>query len=165
MVGKPIHPPALEILSIKTLLAHDNATFNISVYEKSKEDSKKEIELKVLQEQNNQTLTSKLNVFSIQQPPTAPDLRVRMQVDCLVNCAEDEEDADVSMWSEGRITLLSNGSNIYNESGGFHKKSDVQVLLDANESRNELCTSSIITLKKNLFNKQLKGSWRLYINL
>ena len=65
------------------------------------------------------------------------------------------------MWSQGRITLLSNRNNIPKESGGFHKKGDVQVMWDANESRNELCTSIVITLKKNMFNK----IWRLDVNL
>ena len=97
MTGEPIHPPVLEMLSIKTLPALGNATPNIAAYEKSKEDLKKEIEIKVLQEQNNQVLTSKLDVSSIQQLPTAPDLRVRMQVDCLFHYRDDEEDADILM--------------------------------------------------------------------
>ena len=51
-----------------------------------------------------------------------------MRVDCLFNYGDDEEDTDILMWSQGRITLLSNGSNIPKESGGFHKKGDVQIL-------------------------------------
>ena len=99
MAGKPIDSPVLEMLSIKTLLVLGNATTDVAVYEKSKEDLKKEIELKVLQEQNDQALTGELDVFSIQQPPAAPDLRVGMRVDCLFNYADDEEDVDILMWS------------------------------------------------------------------
>ena len=65
MVGKPIHPPVLKIPSIKTLPVLGNATSDVAIYEKSKEDLKKEIEIKVLQEQNNQALTGELDVFSI----------------------------------------------------------------------------------------------------
>ena len=165
MAGKPISPPVLEMPSIKTLPVIGNATSDVAVFEKSKEDLKKDIELKALQQQNNQALTGELDVFSIQQPPTPPDLRVGMRVDCLFNYGDDEEASDVLMWSQGRITLLSNGNNIPKDSGGFHKKGDVQVLWDGNESRNELCTSSVITLKKNMFNKQVENSWRLDVNL
>ena len=43
----------LEMQSIKELLVLGNATSDVTVYEKSNEDLKKETEDKILQEQNN----------------------------------------------------------------------------------------------------------------
>ena len=53
MTGKFIHPLVLKMLSIMTLLVVNNAASDIAIYEKWKEDLKKEIELKALEEQSN----------------------------------------------------------------------------------------------------------------
>lgn len=69
------------------------------------------------------------------------------------------------MWSQGVIQVVSNRSNIIKEGGGFHKRSDCQVLWDCDESRNEDASISVLSLPACNFNKHIQNSWRLDINL
>ena len=76
MARKPIHLPNLLILSIKELPTIGNVTANVAICNKSKQDLKKEIEEKNIQERNTNTTIYECNIYSIKQPPTAFNFQV-----------------------------------------------------------------------------------------
>ena len=45
--------------------------------------------------------------------------------------ADDEDDSDLLMWSQGFVHRVSDGTNVPKEGGGCYKKGDVIVLWDA----------------------------------
>ena len=83
----------------------------------------------------------------------------------LFNYADSDTKDKILMWSQGIMQMVSDGTNIIKEGGGFHKRGDYQVLWDRNESRNEEASISVVSLPAYNFNKYVENSWRLDINL
>lgn len=122
---------------------------------------KEDMANQALERRRQQELSGDADNFPNLQPAAAPEPSIGMQIDMLFNYADDEDDSDILMWSQGVTQCVSNGSNIPKEGSGYHKKGDVVLLWDACAARNEEATTSVVSMPKNLFNKHVHNSWRL----
>ena len=108
--------------------------------------------------QVEQIETGEIDVIANLQAPTAPELRIGMRVDVLCNYVYNVDESEVLMWSQGLIQQISDGTKIEKNGGGTHKKGGVLVLWDANVEQNESASTPVVSLSKNLQNKQVDGS-------
>jgi len=157
--------PEIELPERKSLPVVGTLTPNVVAYDARQRARKEELTNQAIERRQQQELSGDTDNFANLQPATAPEPQVGMRIDMLFNYADDNDDSDILMWSQGTIQLVSNGSNIPKEGGGFHKKGDVKVLWDANADRNEEESISVVSIPKSLFNKHLQDSWRLDITL
>ena len=104
-------------------------------------------------------------MFANLQVPTAIELRIVIRVDVLCNYTNNFDESEVLMWSQWLIQKNSDSTNIEKDGGGIHKKGDVLVLWDANVERNESASTSVVSLSKRLYNKQVEDNWRIYFSL
>ena len=165
MQGTTFEWPEIELPKRKSLPIVGTLAPNVVACNARQRARKEELTNQAIERRQQQELSGDTDNFANLQPATAPDPQVGMRIDMLFNYADDNDDSDILMWSQGTIQLVSNGSNIPKEGGGFHKKGDVKVLWDANADRNEEESISVVSIPKSLFNKHLQDSWRLDITL
>ena len=109
------------------------------------EDLKEELEQKADIRRWDQELSVVCDNFANLQSLISPEIKVGLRIDVLFNYCDNEIYNDILIWSQGEINLVSNGTNISKEGGGFHKKRNCLVLWDANVERGELSTESVIS--------------------
>lgn len=152
--------PERKVLPIVGALAPDAVQ-----YDSRQRSMKEDITNQALERRYQQELSGDTDNFANLQPAAAPEPSIGMRIDMLFNYADDEDDSDILMWSQGVIQIISNGSSVPKERGGFHKKGDAVVLWDACADRNEEASRSVASIPKNLFNKHVQNSWRLDVTL
>ena len=126
---------------------------------------KEELEAKVLNVHFQKVEEGKCDNFASMRPLIEPDPKLGMRMYARFNHSDDADDTETLVWVQGRMQLVSDGSNIAMKDGAWRKKGDVLVLWDSNESRNEQASIRINSLPKALFNKQVEGSYKIDISL
>ena len=165
MQGTLFDWPELELPERKVLPIVGTLTADVVKYDSRQRLMKEEMTNQALERRMQQELSGDTDNFANLQPATAPEPSIGMRIDMLFNYADDENDSDVLMWSQGVAQIASNGSNVQKEGGGYHKKGDVVVLWDACADRNEEASTSVVSTPKKMFNKHVQNSWRLDVRL
>ena len=160
-----ITPPEFTVPKRSTLPVIGQLTKEVTALDEKQDKLQADMMNRIETEMEDRIENGEIDLCSNRQAATAPELKRGMRVDVLCHYSVDADDSELLIWCQGLIQEVSNGSNIAKEGGGYHKKGDVSVLWNANEQRNELASVSIIALPKNLFNKQVEGSWRIDVDL
>ena len=165
MRRRQVEPPVLSLPSRKSLPIVGQLSADILAIDSEQSELRDDLETNALEKRNADISNGDQDNFRNLQPATAPALRPGLRIDMLFNYSDLDADDELLMWSQGVIQVVSDGTNIIKEGGGFHKRGDCQVLWDRNESRNEDASSSIVCLPACNFNKYIENSWRLDVNL
>ena len=165
MRRRSLEPPSLSLPMRKSLPIVGQLTKDVLDIDTKHNELRQEIETNANQHRNENISNGTQDNFRNLQPATAPELRPGLRIDMLFNYADSDTEDEILMWSQGVIQMVSDGTNIIKEGGGFYKRGDCQVLWDRNESRNEEASISVVSLPACNFNKYVKNSWRLDINL
>ena len=105
---------------------------------------------------NNQETSDECDKFSNLQSQIVPELKVDLRIDMMFNFCDNEQHGDTKMCSQGKMKIMSNGTNLLKESSGFHKKGDCLASWDVS-------VSSVVSLPFLLCNKQEVHSCRVEI--
>ena len=86
---------------------------------------KEELTNQSIEKKRQEQLSRTRDNFSNLQPATAPDPRIGLRIDMLCNYADEDDESDLLMWSQGATQSMSNGTNLPKDGGGFHKKKEM----------------------------------------
>ena len=104
----------------------------------------------------------------LRQPSYAPDLKVGMKLQYAFRYTDENEKDEIIEWCTGKVTKVSNGSNLRNIGNGpkyFRNGGAIEVQWDADAAKGEDVSYSIVEIKKTLFNCYDEFGWRLYFDI
>ena len=86
-------------------------------------------------------------------------------IDCDKYIDEDNENKEILEWSIGTVLEVSDGNNLFQGCRPYRKDGAVEVQWGANEINNEDVSTSIVEVKKSVFNSYVEHSWRLFFDI
>ena len=105
----------------------------------------------------------------LRQPSYAPDLKQGMKIQYAFRHADEESpDDEIIEWCTGTVTIVGNGNNLRNPGKGprhYRKGGGTEVQWDADISKGDEISFSIVKIKKTLFNCYEEFSWRLFFDI
>ena len=107
--------------------------------------------------------------MKLRQPFYAPKLEPGMKIQYAFRYTDNDLPEEETMeWCTGVVTKVSNGSNLRNPGRGpkFYKKEGAaEVKQEADPSKGEETSYSIVEIRKTLFNQYAEFGWRLYFDV
>ena len=166
--NKQVIKPSINVASRKDLPSLGVAT--VDVRETDEKDNL------LINEMNDKCSEERLRLINqgirdemrLRQPSYAPDLCVGNKIKYAFRCTEDNGDDEIIEWCTGEVTKISTGSNLRNTGAGpkyCRKGGAVEVQWEADLSKGEEVSYSIVEIKKSLFNCYEEFGWRLFFDI
>ena len=143
-------------------------TVDVRAQEEEDEDALASMETNCNEERQRLIEEGLRDEMKLRQPPFTPDLHVGIKMQYAFRYTYAEESDGFIEWCNGTVHKVSNGNNLRNTTNGskhYKKGGAVEVKWDADASKNEDVSYSIVQIKKTLFNCYDEFGWRLFFDV
>ena len=164
--GKKLTKPSMQAPKKKDLPVLDVQSNHVR--EKLEEDSQhqKDLEHRSIELRSQLKNEGKLDEMSKLQHVASPALKRDDRTQCAFRCIdEDEDNKEIMEWSVGTALEVSTGDNHYLGCRLHRKDRAVEDEWDVHEANDADVSTSIVEIKKSLFNAYVKDPWRLLFDV